>query len=74
VASAGTVLVVHGSGFVSSNGIVLARFNGQAAPTNCPAENLCHVTVPQLAGSPPKISLTISTKSGTSNALLVSYR
>lgn len=63
----GSVVTVHGRNFYSSNGVVLARFNGQPAPTDCPSQQTCKVTVPHLSGSPPSVAVTITTAAGTSN-------
>ncbi|MGH9169439.1 MAG: IPT/TIG domain-containing protein [Acidimicrobiales bacterium] len=70
----GTVLVIRGTNFYSPGGIVLARFDGEPAPTQCPNQNMCKVTVPQLSHAPGTLALTITTQSGTSNALSFLYR
>lgn len=72
-AGAGTVVVVHGTNFFSRNGLVLARFGAQPARTDCPSQTMCMVTVPALPGSTSTVALTISTESGTSNALSFHY-
>jgi hypothetical protein len=72
-AGAGTVVVVHGTNFFSRNGLVLARFGAQPARTYCPSQTTCMVTVPTLPGSTSTVPLTISTESGTSNALSFRY-
>lgn len=69
----GRVVVVHGSNLFSPNGLVLARFGGHPAPTICPTQTFCRVTVPTLPGSPSTVSLTITTELGTSNALAFLY-
>jgi IPT/TIG domain len=68
----GQGIEVAGANFVSSNGQILATFNGQIAPTSCPAQNACTVTVPPSAGG-PTAQVTISTASGTSNAVTFTY-
>ena len=69
---AGEVVQVAGSNFLSSNGHIVATFNGQVASTSCPAQNTCTVTVPPSTGS-PSAQVTITTASGTSNAVTFTY-
>jgi hypothetical protein len=63
---------VAGSNFLSSSGQIVATFNGQVAPTSCPAQNACTVTVPPMSGS-AAAQVTITTASGTSNAVTFTY-
>ena len=70
---AGESVQVAGSNFLSSNGRIVATFNGQVASTSCPAQNTCTVTVPTSTGS-PSAQVTITTSSGTSNAVTFTYR
>jgi len=70
----GTVVVVHGTDLFSPNGLVLGRFDGQPTRTTCPTQTSCNVTVPPLPGSPTDVRVTITTESGTSNALSFFYR
>jgi IPT/TIG domain len=69
--SAGQAIVVAGSNFLSSNGQIVATFNGQVAPTSCPAQNTCNVTVP--ASTSPSAQVAITTAGGTSNAVTFTY-
>ena len=71
-ATAGQAVQIVGSNFLSSNGQIVATFNGQVAPTNCPTQNICNVTVPPSAGLPSAL-VTINTASGTSNAMTFTY-
>ena len=72
---AGTVVTVYGSNFYSpQTGVVLAHLDGQAAKTDCPTQDSCQVTVPQLGHHPASVTLTITTDSGTSNPLAFRYR
>jgi hypothetical protein len=71
--TAGQVVTVSGANLVSSDGQVLARFNGQAAGTQCPTRTSCTVTVPSLSGGTSSVTVTITTAEGTSNALPFSY-
>ena len=71
--SAGTVLLVHGANFFSPNGLVLAHVGGFPARTVCPAQDVCKVTVPDLAGSRLVVTVTITTEAGTSNAMSFQY-
>lgn len=72
-AAAGQALQVAGSNFLSTNGQIVATFNGQVAPTNCPTQNSCNVTVPPSAGL-TAVSVTINTSGGASNAMTFTYR
>ena len=69
---AGQGIQIAGANFLSSDGQIVATFNGQVAPTSCPAENTCTVTVPQMAGT-PSAQVTITTAGGTSNAVTFTY-
>jgi hypothetical protein len=68
----GQGIQVDGANFLSSNGQILATFNGQVAPTDCPAANTCTVTVPPMGGS-PSVQVIITTASGASNAVTFTY-
>ncbi len=72
--SPGQSVVVVGMGFLSSDGTVLATFDGQVAPTVCPIETSCTVTVPTMSDQPSTVPITITTTSGTSNALSFAYQ
>jgi hypothetical protein len=71
--SSGQTVQVSGSNFLSSDGQIVATFGGQVAPTSCPTQTTCTVTVPP--GSPPSGSapVTITTSAGTSNAITFNY-
>jgi hypothetical protein len=71
---AGTVLDIRGSNFYSPGGSILARFDGQPAPTACPSQTSCHVTVPTMSRPQSSVTVTITTRSGTSNALTFMYK
>ena len=70
--AAGQGIQVDGSNFLSSDGQIVATFNGQVAPTSCPAANTCTVTVPPMSGS-PSAQVIITTASGASNAVTFTY-
>jgi len=70
VGSAGETVTVSGSGFLSANGSIVATFGSQIAPTSCPTENQCFVTVPPGSNS---AVVRIRTESGTSNPLTFRY-
>jgi hypothetical protein len=70
----GQQVVISGTNFVSSDGTILVYFANVVAPTSCPVENSCTVTVPALTGVPPTVPVTMTTASGTSNALTFSYQ
>ena len=70
--AAGQGIQVAGSNFLSSSGQIVASFNGQVTSTSCPAQNTCTVTVPPQSGS-SSAQVTITTASGTSNAVIFTY-
>ena len=69
--AAGQGIEVAGANFLSTSGQIVATFNGRAAPTSCPAQNTCSVTVPP--STSPSAEVVITTASGTSNAVLFTY-
>jgi IPT/TIG domain len=71
--AAGQAIVVSGSDFMSANGVVEAHFGSQVAPTACPVQTTCTVTVPAITGSSTSVPVTITTDGGTSNALTFDY-
>ena len=70
--AAGQTITITGANFLSSDGHIVAAFNGQVAPTACPTQNTCTVTVPPSNGA-PSAQVTVSTASGASNAVLFTY-
>ncbi|MCU1489613.1 MAG: hypothetical protein JWM85_1018 [Acidimicrobiaceae bacterium] len=71
VASAGQSVTLYGSNFSSSNGVIIATFDGRAAPTRCPTEQKCVITVPPgLSGT---VTVRLRTATGTSNGLSFRY-
>jgi hypothetical protein len=70
---AGQVVVVSGANLMSADGMVLARFGGQEAPTSCPVQTSCTVTVPANVAQGGVVPVTITTDAGTSNALTFDY-
>jgi hypothetical protein len=71
--SAGQTVVVSGSNFMSADGLVEARFGGQVAPTSCPVQTSCTLTVPVMTGPPTAVTVTITTDAGTSNGVTFDY-
>ncbi len=71
--TAGQGIQVAGANFMSSNGQIVATFNGQVAPTSCPAQNTCSITVPPPPPGSQSAQVTITTASGTSNAVTFTY-
>ena len=69
--SAGQSVTVSGANFLSTSGQIVATFNGQVAPTSCPAQNTCTVTVPP--SSAPSAQVVITTAGGASNAQTFTY-
>jgi hypothetical protein len=60
------------SGFASADGTIVATFDSHAAPTSCPSEQRCLVTVPP--GSPGSVVVWLRTESGVSNSRTFDYR
>jgi hypothetical protein len=71
--SAGQAIQVAGSNFLSSSGQIIATFDGQVAPTSCPAQNTCSVTVPPAPSGSQTAQVVITTAGGTSNTLTFTY-
>jgi IPT/TIG domain len=69
----GQGIQVSGTNFLSPNGQIVALFNGQVAPTSCPAQNTCTVTVPPMTAGASSAQVTITTADGTSNAVTFTY-
>lgn len=61
-----------GANFLSTSGQIVATFNGQVAPTSCPAQNTCMVTVPLMTGS-SSAQVVITTANGASNPETFTY-
>jgi hypothetical protein len=71
--AAGQAIQVAGANFLSSSGQIIATFDGQVAPTSCPAQNTCSVTVPPAPPGTPTAQVVITTASGTSNTMTFTY-
>jgi hypothetical protein len=63
--------MVSGANFLSTSGHIVATFNGQVAPTSCPAQNTCTVTVP--TSNATSAHVVITTAGGASNAETFTY-
>lgn len=63
----GETLTLVGSGIESPNGRVVAYFGDEPAPTSCPTEARCTVTVPTAAHG--TVAVRIETEFGRSNAI-----
>ncbi len=66
-------MVISGGNFLRGNGEIIARFGGQVAPTSCSDQTSCSVTAPVLTASSPVVPVTVTTVTGTSNALNFIY-
>ncbi len=71
--TAGEAIVVAGTNFMSATGQIVATFNGQVAPTRCPAQNTCSVTVPPLSSGAHTAQVVITTAGGISNTVTFTY-
>ena len=72
-ATAGQQVVIAGGNFMSANGHIVAHFGIQVAATDCPEQTSCTATVPSFGGSATTVPVTITTASGTSDALTFGY-
>ncbi len=70
---AGQTVTVTGSNFLSSSGQISAQIGGQVAPVACPNQTICTIVIPPNPGSTSAASVTVTTDSGTSNALVFTY-
>jgi hypothetical protein len=71
--AAGQAIQVAGANFLSSSGQIIATFDGQVAPTSCPAQNTCSVTVPPAPPGSATAEVVITTAGGTSNTMTFTY-
>jgi hypothetical protein len=69
----GQSVTVTGSNFLSPSGQISADVNGQPAPVTCLDQVTCTLVIPAVGGSAPSAPVTITTDSGTSNALFFTY-
>jgi hypothetical protein len=74
VAVAGETVAILGRGIMSPNGTIVARFGSEVAPTRCPSEERCLVTVPPEPGGSRSVPVRLQVGSGMSNALTFRYR
>ena len=72
--SPGQTLTVSGANFISADGSIVASFDGRITATSCATPSVCTVTVPPPSAGQTSAQLTITTASGTSNAIAFSYR
>jgi len=67
-------VVISGVNLFSADGLIQVFFGTQNAPISCPSQSSCTVVVPDLSGSPRTLQVTVSTESGTSNAVSFYYQ
>jgi len=72
--SAGSTVAIVGRGMRSPNGAIVAHFGTEVAPTRCPSEERCLVTVPPAPHGSPMVPVRLQIGSGMSNALMFRYR
>lgn len=72
-AAPGQVLVIVGSNLMSASGQITANFGTETSTVACPQTTSCLVMVPQDGTSGTSVPFTVTTDSGTSNALTFSY-
>jgi len=71
--AAGRTVTISGTNFLSPDGRIQAYFGEAQAPTSCPVQSRCTVTVPSLSGGPSSVVVKVVTEAGSSNTLLFSY-
>ena len=71
--TSGQAIQVAGAKFLSSSGQIVATFDGQVAPTSCPAPTTCSVTVPPPPSGSHTAQVVITTPTGTSNTVTFTY-
>jgi len=71
--SPGQTVTIQGSGLMSSDSLIVALFGAQTAPTHCPSQDECVVTVPPPPAGPPSVPVQVRTSGGVSNALMFRY-
>ena len=72
-ASPGQTVTIQGDGLVSSDNVIVAMFGAQTAPTHCPTQQQCVVTVPPPSPGTPSVPVQVRTSTGVSNALTFHY-
>jgi hypothetical protein len=70
--AAGQSITITGANFLSSDGHIVAAFNGQVASTSCPSSTTCTATVPPSSVTGPA-QVTVTTAAGTSNTAPFTY-
>ena len=70
--TAGQTISITGANFLSSDGHIVATFNGVVASTSCPAQNACTATVPPSNGA-TSAQVAITTAAGASNSVPFTY-
>jgi hypothetical protein len=70
---AGQVVKITGVDLYSQDGVVQGSLGGAPAPTRCPSETMCLLTLPTGLGAPQRLSLVVTTQAGASNPLPFSY-
>ena len=71
--SVGQTVVITGTNLVSPDGQVLAHFGDQVAPTSCSSATTCTAVVPSPSAGAPRVQVTITTQTGSSNGLWFTY-
>jgi hypothetical protein len=69
----GQTVTIQGNGLMSSDGLIVVTFGVQTAPTHCPSQAGCVVTVPPPPPGQPSVPVQVRTSSGVSNALTFRY-
>jgi hypothetical protein len=69
----GQILVIEGTDLLSPSGQITAHFGTATATVACPAQSSCLVMVPPNTAAAASVPFTVTTDTGTSNALTFSY-
>ena len=73
LASPGQTVTIKGDGLVSSDNVIVAMFGAETAPTHCPTQQQCVVTVPPPPPGSPSVPVEVRTSTGMSNAVTFHY-
>lgn len=71
--TSGQTVTLSGTNLFSPDGQIQAYFDGADAPTSCPVQTTCTVTVPNLPGGPANVPVKVVTEGGDSNTLFFEY-
>jgi hypothetical protein len=69
----GQSVAIQGAGFMSADGMIIVTFGVEVAPTQCPTQEGCVVTVPPGEPGQTSVPVQLKTAAGESNILTFRY-